>query len=315
MHNPDKVYVLDGSSLSQGTDRRYIALSHCWGLASDDIKDMRTLDINIDERRTSGIAVKELPKNFKDAVHITRSLGIGYLWIDYICIIQENAEEWKTEAATMGLVYSQAACTLSATASSGKTGGCYYPRRPQLLPSGVSILRKDQNGTCLVVRSSKSSRQNDLDEIFYQYVEKAPVSSRGWCFQERMLARCVLHYCNGRVLFECNTLRASEAHTEGMIYREKPNIRADGTMRDIHELDDLLVEDEDYVTVEEWVQVWQQVGPSNRVPDGRRLERVTRRNDRYRSLEQKEREFLESAALNGLRGQFQMLVVAQTRET
>jgi hypothetical protein len=71
----------------------YIALSHCWG--SDIDLEARTLTSNI-EARYVGFEMNLLPKTFRDAINLTRKLGIRYIWIDTICILQDNRYVKKT---------------------------------------------------------------------------------------------------------------------------------------------------------------------------------------------------------------------------
>lgn len=58
---------------------RYIALSHCWGTGTS--LPLRTTKCTLEERKRK-ISFGDLSKSFKDAVIVTRSLGIRYLWID-----------------------------------------------------------------------------------------------------------------------------------------------------------------------------------------------------------------------------------------
>jgi hypothetical protein len=68
---------------------KYVCLSHCWGNA----QLVKTLTNNI-EGMKRGIALASLPKTFQDAVLMTRRLGIRYLWIDSLCIIQDDGDDW-----------------------------------------------------------------------------------------------------------------------------------------------------------------------------------------------------------------------------
>jgi hypothetical protein len=69
------------------TSSFYTTLSHCWGFDAD--PKARTLKDNIRARYT-GIDVELLPKTFQDAISVTRQIGIQYIWIDTLCIIQDN---------------------------------------------------------------------------------------------------------------------------------------------------------------------------------------------------------------------------------
>jgi hypothetical protein len=72
-------------SLPQGEAANYIALSHCWGSDQNLTTERATLP-----ERLRGIGWDTLPKTFQDAINITRMLGIRYLWIDSLCIIQND---------------------------------------------------------------------------------------------------------------------------------------------------------------------------------------------------------------------------------
>jgi hypothetical protein len=69
-----------------------------------------------------------LPKTFYDAITATREIGERYIWIDSLCIIQDDPNDWQKESALMGLVYSRSYCNLSATASDGSEKGLFFPR-------------------------------------------------------------------------------------------------------------------------------------------------------------------------------------------
>lgn len=112
----------DGTSMKD-KDRRYVALSHCWGL----ITIIRTLKENY-QGHLRNIGSTKLSKTFRDAVHTTRMLGFKYLWIDSLCIIQDSTSDWEAEAATMCDVYRGAALTLAAAHAPGGDIGCFEDR-------------------------------------------------------------------------------------------------------------------------------------------------------------------------------------------
>ena len=92
-------------------DTRYLALSHCWGTAHGGHVP-RTTKATLSDRLVS-IDWEELSKTFQDALIITRGLGMRYIWIDSLCIVQDDKEDFETECAKMGLVYSKAHCTIA----------------------------------------------------------------------------------------------------------------------------------------------------------------------------------------------------------
>jgi hypothetical protein len=143
----------------------YIALSHRW----QDGTPITTED-NLKNRR-AGIKIADLPQIFQRAVHITRRLGVRYLWIDSLCIIQDNESDWEYEAAYMDNVYALAYCTVAISSA---------------------------NATC-------GSEGFELD------VEKGELSRRGWIFQERVLSRRTIHIVGQQAYWECKAVVWSKA--------------------------------------------------------------------------------------------------------
>jgi hypothetical protein len=112
----DTVYL----KASKGVTGRYIALSHSWGTSHRLTATRSNL-----EQLMAGIRVSDFPQTFKDAIHICRSLGVDYLWIDSLCIIQDDTEDWEKEASSMGAVYLNSYLTISALHSADDSQGCF----------------------------------------------------------------------------------------------------------------------------------------------------------------------------------------------
>jgi len=91
---------------------QYAALSHMWGDMTSN-PPTRTLQSNLQHMK-SGIDIRDISRNFRDAIKVCRALDIQYIWIDSLCIIQDSASDWRREAATMHLVYRHAVVTFVA---------------------------------------------------------------------------------------------------------------------------------------------------------------------------------------------------------
>ncbi|RBR11624.1 hypothetical protein FVER53590_14177 [Fusarium verticillioides] len=182
VHEP--VHLLDSSSINP-TD--YIALSHCWGKLTEDQK-FCTYKRNIAQVRTK-IDTDRLPKTFRDAIVVTRGMGIQYLWMDSLCIIQDDAIDWKQEAGKMEQVFSGAYCTIGATAAKSSVDGFLNDRstRPY-----VQLDTKD--GRLWICPAIDDFRQD---------VDAAEISTRGWVLQERLLSRRTIHFTSNQVYWEC----------------------------------------------------------------------------------------------------------------
>ena len=103
----------------------YVTFSHCWGTCQKFILTEASLETLMIE-----INVDELPKSYQDAVTITRRLGIRYLWIDSLCIIQNSKGDWWAESARMGEIYKNSFFTIAASWASNDEEGCFADRNP-----------------------------------------------------------------------------------------------------------------------------------------------------------------------------------------
>ncbi|TDZ36993.1 hypothetical protein CTRI78_v011208 [Colletotrichum trifolii] len=113
----DRPKLIISEDLSQ-RNKDFIALSHCWGTSPPP----RTLQGNI-RAHLDGIDLATLPQTFQDAVAITRFLGLRYIWIDSLCIVQDDKLDWEREAAKMADVYGLAHLVLGASSAAGGTDG------------------------------------------------------------------------------------------------------------------------------------------------------------------------------------------------
>jgi hypothetical protein len=125
-HTLQLVQVSSLSIPSEGI--KYAALSHCWG---DPTSLLQTTSQNLQSHMQS-IPLSCLPQTFQDAVRVTRALDIPYLWIDSLCIVQGDAQDWEVEAAKMGPLYQNAYLTIAATKASGSTEGLFISYSPTL---------------------------------------------------------------------------------------------------------------------------------------------------------------------------------------
>lgn len=178
----------------------YTALSHRWG-SSPDVRPPQTNTSNYEQHRVR-IAHDSLSLSFRDAVRITRALGIHYLWIDSLCIVQDSSVDWENEASQMGQVYAGSYCTLAATASSSGLEGC----RRGFQNTGITIAPRS-------VKLEFGSMQVMVFECspldWNWELERGVLQKRAWTLQERKLSTRVVYYCDNLLLWECQSLKAS----------------------------------------------------------------------------------------------------------
>ncbi|KAK7991435.1 Heterokaryon incompatibility protein [Apiospora saccharicola] len=103
----------------------YVALSHCWG----ETHPLITTTANA-PKHEQGIPVEEFPLTFRDAIQTARNFGYSYIWIDSICIIQDNKEDWIRESGLMASVYNGADLVIAASVAAGANEGFLRERVP-----------------------------------------------------------------------------------------------------------------------------------------------------------------------------------------
>jgi hypothetical protein len=178
------------------TNSKYVALSYCWGLSMPSSGMTTKTSLN---SHLQGIDSKDLPRTLQDAVQITRELGIRYLWIDALCIIQNSAPDWQHESGAMSAIYSNAYCTIAAASTPHCSGGILIPQdRRQILSVNL--------GRFSLKASTPSHR--DLRDA-------SPLSTRAWALQERELSPRILWFTKHMLIFECRRIWASEEQPRG----------------------------------------------------------------------------------------------------
>lgn len=185
----------------------YTALSHAWG--DPPAPTLQTTTATVDQNMSVGIQLEDLSQTFQHAIEITRRLKVGYLWIDTLCIVQDDKLDKERELPLMDSIYSMAICTIVAADSIDGRGGCLYPRGPD-----PDIHVRPYTMTHTQPRSNLTVVIQPYFADWGQSITSGPVFKRGWCFQERQLAKRVLYFTETQVLWECRTAIASEAWPE-----------------------------------------------------------------------------------------------------
>lgn len=106
---------------------QYLTLSHCWGK-----KAFTTLTRDTLEDFKNAVPTEALSKTFREALKATIELGFHYIWIDSLCIVQDDPNDWVTEAATMGRVYANSMLNLAAVDAPDGDTGLFFRRSHQV---------------------------------------------------------------------------------------------------------------------------------------------------------------------------------------
>ena len=199
----------------EGEGGQYAALSHCWG-DTEKTPVFKTTTDKLDEFKQL-LPFNRLPRSFQDAIRITRTLGLRYLWIDALCIVQDDAQDWANEAPKMAEVYSRAYVTLSLAAATNSSEGCLNAREGKMEQSlrtgndsnaGLFLRLSRYHAMSRILSADTQQASKGMFEDFEELdrgriLETAPVFTRKWCFQERMLSRRTVHYSREEMVWEC----------------------------------------------------------------------------------------------------------------
>lgn len=178
---------------------RYITLSYRWTAETG----RTSLKTENKAQFEQFIPTDDWPKVYHDAVSIAHQLDVRYLWIDSLCIIQDQTEDWLTQAALMGTIYSGGLLNLAAVQGSGLE----VSRHPlRVAPCLLTLQTPEVLGLDSRLTKWLCYRPDDIRKA----VDRAPLYKRGWYFQERVLSRRTVHF-GDQLFWECTTLRASEA--------------------------------------------------------------------------------------------------------
>ncbi|KAI1740858.1 heterokaryon incompatibility protein-domain-containing protein [Xylaria scruposa] len=192
---------------------QYVALSYVWGQLRGILETTRENEQDLRQRHalTSPLRAVRLPDTVRDAIELVCRLGIPYLWVDRLCIVQDDPDRKLLQLEQMGAIYANAYLTLVAfdgdDANHGLRGSCPGVASPRVL--GSSPLIFSPQGKPLVVEPEFAPRTGPGE--WYR---------RGWTFQERTLSNRNLVFQQGRVFWECR----GAIWTEELAYGPPPQL-------------------------------------------------------------------------------------------
>ena len=152
---------------------------------------------------------------------MTRELGIKYIWIDSLCIIQDDIDDWDKQSALMKDVYGHSYLTIAATASKNGSGGLFV--QPKAKTHLVSLQNsKGYRGNLNVhyrpsVANIGCRRMNGRRDR----VGLSPLPRRAWAYQGKMLSPRVVQYTSEELVWECDTMKTCECGLEPYIDAEE----------------------------------------------------------------------------------------------
>jgi hypothetical protein len=196
---PDEVRLIQNSRCAG----KYICLSHCWGTH----QPLRTTTQNLLEHLVS-LPWQSIPRTYQDAIRFTRFLGVRYLWIDSLCIVQDDPSDWARESASMYNIYEDSYLTIAATSAADATKGLFIQHERDSLVLDITGTTSAKIPFRVIGLESlwHPDFHIDLDRDLVLW----PLLFRAWVFQERSLSPRVIHFNQYELIWECREERLCE---------------------------------------------------------------------------------------------------------
>lgn len=157
------------------------------------------------------ILMTSLPRTFSDTISVVRKLGIRYLWINSLCIVQDSTADWELEASRMGDYYWNSILTIAAADSVDSSQGLFAERdSAALYPCATTFRCGNVRGKAGVPKRLFVMVPNTNYPHHWIWDQKTVLDGRGWTLQEKVLSRRTLTFDQFQISFACQHHRASE---------------------------------------------------------------------------------------------------------
>lgn len=191
------IRLCDGEDIRETGVNKYATLSHCWGSS----RSFLTTKESLSSMKRGFDVSHQMPKTFRDAIVVAHELGVPYLWIDSLCIIQDDISDWDREASEMARVYTNAYINISAISSDDDAKGFLrrrsfpYATLRLVSPAGQSAI------------AYLSERRHDFRSPREPH---GPLMWRGWVLQEQYLSPRILSFSSSEIRWKCKALERRE---------------------------------------------------------------------------------------------------------
>lgn len=231
---------------SEGIKDSYIALSYAWGPGP---QPNMTTSSNEDAYYKQ-IIFSTLPKTLQDAIIATKKLGIKYLWVDSMCIVQDSEEDKMTEIRKIRHTFKNAYCTIIGARATKSSEGFLdsppldYPlSAPEIaIPYGSSADGSEKG--ILTFRESETLEQADVLRDFTE--------TRAWCLEESVLSPRSIIYSNIRLRWSC----AETRHADGDFTYDEDNYYKVGLLPRLFHRNQKRSEEGDDEWEKDWEELW-----------------------------------------------------------
>lgn len=197
----------------QTSEGIYVTMSHCWGTDQPTMTTKENLQL-----MKEGVKVENLSPLFRDAIQLCKMVGCHLLWINSLCIVQDDEKDWLEQSQKMADIYSNAYFNIGSTSATNSSHGLFEHRwslqtgRRVDRPANDLMIPGYSNRPILVRKSYSYGHQycarQDSQAILRS--RQAPLMDRAWILQETLLARRTLHICSSELIWECMTTYTCE---------------------------------------------------------------------------------------------------------
>jgi len=172
---------------AKGMMARYVTLSHCWGGE----QPTTTTSSNL-EALNNFIDFERLPIVFQQAILVARKLGVEYIWIDSLCIIQDSQSDWELESAKMCDYYENAYLTISTATSPNPHVPFLGPRDTKWKPVELQLVTQEGHEPMMAQRIATTPE------------EQGKLFTRGWAWQESAMSSQMVYFTPSELIWECS---------------------------------------------------------------------------------------------------------------
>lgn len=228
---------------TKGKVGAYMTLSHRWGSTESQLRtESSTL-----ERFQRELPMKLMPQTFRDAIAVTRQLDIRYLWIDSLCLVQDDPVDWKRESLNMGDIFESCICTIAATDALNEDGGdcglflsrdadplaidlCLPYDKTALNELSLKVFRRDDQ--VFVWKYKWLAQPDSSTEVAGLIQKRASIClrprivsltarmrrsiwhNRGWVLQERVLSPRIVYFTKDKIFWSCFKMTKEEENSD-----------------------------------------------------------------------------------------------------
>ena len=205
--------VLNHSIVSATTAEKYVILSYVWG---KDVRPVLVQDSVLQCSSLGGLRDLVIPRTISDAIQLVKDIGYRYLWVDSLCIVQDDNRDKQRQIPIMDSIYSNAGLVIIVAANSHAS-------------AGIPGIHHTQRRISQRQETIKSTQSITAQPSVQQVLEQSVWNTRGWTFQEAILSRRALVFTESLVYWNCqyDTWRediSSESPVYGLLLTQDNSI-------------------------------------------------------------------------------------------